>query len=224
MIQEATLVGAFATGLIGATHCVGMCGAFAAGVAMRQGALGTITYTAGRITTYAALGALAGVVGQAMGWLGWVGWVLSAIFLVYFAARLAGLPTLFPKASGPLHRAVGTLNRRAGRAGPFIVGASTALLPCGLVYAALALPVATGSPLNGALAMAAFGLGTVPLLSTVAFGAFRLGSLGNGARRALAAMLLIAGFAAMSGRMPRPVEETGGEVAPCEFCDPHGGM
>ena len=47
------------------------------------------------------------------------------------------------------------------------VGAIWGWLPCGLVYSALALVLASGKPLTGALAMTAFGLGTVPLVATV---------------------------------------------------------
>jgi hypothetical protein len=50
-----------------------------------------------------------------------------------------------------------------------VIGLATTLLPCGWLYAFVVTAAGTGSPLNGALAMAVFWLGTLPLL--IAFGA-----------------------------------------------------
>jgi hypothetical protein len=52
----------------------------------------------------------------------------------------------------------------------FLGGVVNGLLPCGLVYAYLALAAGAGGSLRGALAMALFGLGTMPLLALVGCG------------------------------------------------------
>ena len=70
--------------------------------------------------------------------------------------------------------------RRRSSASTLGLGFLNGFLPCGLVYAALALAVAAGSALGGALTMTAFGLATVPALFAVA----ALGSLLRPARRA----------------------------------------
>jgi len=74
------------------------------------------------------------------------------------------------------------------------------LLPCGLVYAALALPVALGSAPLGALAMVLFGLGTVPALVALAAGLAGLLRRGLWPRRVLAAGMLVVGLWAIAVR------------------------
>jgi sulfite exporter TauE/SafE len=69
---------------------------------------------------------------------------------------------------------------------------ATGLLPCGLVYASLGIPVAASDPLVGALAMAAFGVGTMPALTAVAMGLRRIVMRNMALRRALAAGVLVA--------------------------------
>jgi sulfite exporter TauE/SafE len=51
----------------------------------------------------------------------------------------------------------------------FLIGLVNGLLPCGLVYIALAGAVATTSVVKSSLFMAAFGLGTLPLMWGISF-------------------------------------------------------
>jgi sulfite exporter TauE/SafE len=74
----------------------------------------------------------------------------------------------------------------------YAFGIVIGFLPCGLVYATLGIAVAAGTPPAGALAMAAFGLGTAPLLSTVALGLRRVVARDLRVRRLLAAAVLAA--------------------------------
>ena len=82
---------------------------------------------------------------------------VSTGLLVWFAAALAGLvpePTVrIPGVSSLAGRAA----RSKGAAPGYLLGLATGLLPCGLVYAALSIPVASGSALVGSLSMVAFG-------------------------------------------------------------------
>ncbi len=205
--MELTLFAAFAAGLLGSPHCVGMCGGFAvANAAGPRGALSFTLWSAGRITTYAALGALAGVVGQSLMWLGWVGLVVSAVMLFWLAARIAGLATASTWTARIAHGPLGRVMRLARGAGPYAMGLATGLLPCGLVYATLALPVVSASPVSGALAMAAFGVGTTPLLGALGAGALRFVRMGPGLRRATAAVVLLAGLWALQMRAPWRLE------------------
>jgi sulfite exporter TauE/SafE len=52
-------------------------------------------------------------------------------------------------------------------------------MPCGLVYAALGIALASGSPVTGALAMIAFGVGTLPALLMMGMFGARLGSVAH---------------------------------------------
>ena len=191
--MESVIGGALLAGLVGSPHCVGMCGAFA--VAASERPLEGLAWHAGRLTTYAVLGALAGAAGSALPGPPWVGPALAGVFLVYFAARLAGLPGLPESWTLPLVTRVGTaLVRRRGIPGRYAFGLANGLLPCGLVYAALALPVAAGGALPGALAMLAFGAGTVPILAVAGAGLRRLAARSLAARRLLAVAVLAAGL------------------------------
>lgn len=185
LVAEAALAG-----LVGSPHCVGMCGGFA-GLA----ADAPVGYHAGRLTTYALLGALAGTVGSIIPGPPWVSAAVAAAMVLWFSARLAGLlPEKHMPALPGVTRAGAWLAGREGIAGRYALGAVTALLPCGLVWAALGLAVASGHPGTGALAMLAFGAGTIPLLGGLAVGLRTLAARGRGARLALAALVLVVGL------------------------------
>jgi len=186
------LLGAFVAGLAGSPHCALMCGPFAAACGRTASGLGA--WHAGRITAYALLGAVAGAAGAAIPGPPWVPAVFAAVFLTWFAAGLAGLvpePRLvFPA----LARSGSLLREDRGAPARYLFGVVNGFLPCGLVYAALGLPVALAAPLPGALAMAAFGAGTLPLLSVAALGLRRATPATLGARRVLAVVVLILGL------------------------------
>lgn len=190
--REGLFVSLFMAGLAGSLgHCVGMCGPFVVAQTLARfegrpaavmkesdrwtGAL-LLPYHLGRITTYAALGAGGAL---AAGWIGgdrgvrWPAAVLLAIaalfFLGYGLGRLGLVPAGLSGAgggAGSRHLAAvirPLFSRPAGFRG-YLLGAALGFLPCGLLYGALAAAAAAGDPLAGALAMAAFALGTVPAL------------------------------------------------------------
>ncbi len=180
MIQTIDLAGFFMLGLLGGFgHCVGMCGPFVLFVSRRYvptgagrgaafGAQGW--YTAGRVMTYAALGAAAGALGGVVelagGLLGLqrVASILAGGALVVWA--IVALSDLVPGlASGGaiFTRVAGALKGRVP-GHPFATGLFLGLLPCGLLYSALIAAVARGGAVEGAAALALFGLGTAPAL------------------------------------------------------------
>jgi len=188
----AGLAAALAAGLVGSLHCIGMCGGFA--ILCGRRVPDTALWHAGRLTTYATLGALAGAFGAMVPGPSWLAAVISVGLMVWFSAALAGLV--------PEPRLVIPGLRRLGSAmagNPSLItrygfGVVNGLLPCGLVYAALAVPVAIANPAWGALAMVAFGIGTVPTLSVVALGVQRLVARDIRVRRLIAAGVLAAGL------------------------------
>lgn len=191
--------GLFLTALLGSfAHCVPMCGPF---VLMqsgeRAGAL-LLRYQAGRLVTYVALGAVAGGAG------GWIAgqsglrWSLAILlgfaalaFLAQAAARLFSFGgEALALLSRPLARFVVPLAAR--QPGGFRLGLLLGLLPCGFLYAALAAAAATGSLAGGAMAMASFGIGTVPALLAVGLvGRAALGRWRALANPALTGLLLV---------------------------------
>jgi hypothetical protein len=173
---------AFATlGLLGGgAHCVGMCAPFVLLVSRRFGAAAgrseagaQLWYSAGRLTTYVALGAAAGAAGglvqQAGAFIGLqrTAAVMAGALLVVSAGGSLIVATPFAAPS----RAVGRLTTRLMTrvpGHPVILGGVLGLLPCGLLYSAVVAATTTGGALAGGLAMATFGLGTAPALAGVA--------------------------------------------------------
>jgi sulfite exporter TauE/SafE len=200
-LGDVPLLGLFLAGLSGSVlHCAPMCGPFVLGQAAArmarmpaarlcelrrlQGAA-LLPYHLGRLTTYAGLGALAGGIGVGLGQLAWfaplsgVLLILAALLFLLHAARGLSvavarvLPGLDP-APSMLTRLLGRLTgTQAGLQG-YRLGVLLGFLPCGLLYTALMVAAAGQSVPGGALAMLAFGLGTVPALVGIAI-------LGNGA-------------------------------------------
>lgn len=197
--MSAALLGALLAGLAGSPHCVLMCGPFAAACIRVGGGAGVLAWHVGRITSYAGLGALAGLFGAALPGPPWLGAALATVLLIWFAAALAGLvpePRVVVPGIGSAGRLLGT-NHPLGR---FAFGLINGIIPCGLVYSALSLPVALGSPGAGALAMALFGAGTSPALSVAAAGFRRLELRSRAARRTVALLVLLAGLWSLASR------------------------
>jgi sulfite exporter TauE/SafE len=184
------LSAAFVAGLVGSPHCIGMCGGFAVLCGGRL--TDTLFWHLGRLTSYATLGALAGAFGSLIPGPSWVAAVVSFGLMVWFAAALAGFvpePRLVIPGLKRLGSAV------AGNPAPYMryaFGIVNGFLPCGLVYATLSVPVATGNPTQGALAMVAFGVGTTPVLSAIALGVRRVVARDIRVRRLVAAAVLAA--------------------------------
>ena len=101
---------------------------------------------------------------------------------------------------GAMSRLGARLIGRPGLGAQFAFGVVNGFLPCGLVYSALSLPVALGQPVPGALAMLAFGAGTIPLLSAAALLLRRITAASLPRRRLLAAVILLLGLAAIGMR------------------------
>jgi hypothetical protein len=173
------LVLAFAGGIAGSLHCLGMCGGLVAllvgGDPGRPAWLRLALYNLARVNTYAAVGALAGALGTAV-----VAWapldvaartlaVLGGLAVV--AVGLEWLGVLPPRGQRLVARvqeriAAPARDLLAARSlwGPIAFGTANAFLPCHLIYAFAALAAATGSVGRGALTMLAFGLGTLPAM------------------------------------------------------------
>lgn len=169
----------FLVGLLGGTHCVGMCGGIVGALAMGAPARWSmhLAYNSGRILSYTTAGAIAGALGAAgMGLEGQVParlilYFLANLMLVALGLYLLGVTRALAfteRAGQALWRHVQPLTRRflpahnVGQAFP--LGLLWGWLPCGLVYSALATSLTAGSAGRGALMMLAFGFGTLPNL------------------------------------------------------------
>lgn len=160
-------VPALVMGLLGSGHCAVMCGGVAAAACGRPKA--SLTFNAGRIATYTLLGAVAGAFGALSPLFTVALRPVAAVALVALGLHLAGITNAFTKVEKigqPLWRRIAPLTKRPLHS--VLLGAVWGFVPCGLVYAAVTLAVAAGSALGGALAMFAFGLGTLPVMGTIA--------------------------------------------------------
>ncbi len=169
----------FLVGLLGGTHCVGMCGGIVGALSM--GAPGRwsmhLAYNAGRIASYVFAGAAAGALGAAS--LSLEGqmpirlvlYLLANLMLVALGLYLIGVTRALAfteRAGQHLWRRLQPLTRRflpaRSVAQALPLGLLWGWLPCGLVYSALASALTAGSAGRGALLMLLFGLGTLPNL------------------------------------------------------------
>lgn len=167
---------AFLIGLGGSIHCIGMCGGIVSALSLGGGGgwrRGMVYYHLGRIFTYSILGLILGFIGEQLIEFTFIKGsqfflaLLSGLILIFFSFRLGGwFPfqlDIFKSITIP-----GNLLRSASVHNSLIpwvsVGLLNGLLPCGLVYAALALSLNQADPVTGMLTMTIFGLGTVPSL------------------------------------------------------------
>lgn len=171
-MQSSLALTALLMGLAGGPHCIAMCGAACAGIGQASGAhkaTSMWTFQLGRIVGYGALGALAATSMQGLGWLTVQSAALRPVWsLFHVAALMLGLMLLW-KAQQPVWlESVGkkvwlgarSLAMGRGRGAPLIIGVLWSLLPCGLLYSALLVAALAGGPLNGAMVMSLFALGT----------------------------------------------------------------
>jgi sulfite exporter TauE/SafE len=158
-------------GLVGGPHCVAMCGAACAGLGQAAGSrknTAIFSFQLGRVVGYAALGALAAASMQGLGWLTIQSTALRPLWsMLHVAAILLGM-VLLVRARQPvwLEMAGKRLWTKARAFGishgsaPLVLGTLWALLPCGLLYSAVAVAALAGGPLDGAAVMALFAVGT----------------------------------------------------------------
>lgn len=174
------LAPALLLGLAGSLHCVGMCGPLLLALPLdaagkRQVLRQMLVYHAGRILTYAALGMLFGLVGKGLAVAGFqkILSLSAGVFMLGMALmawRFERLVTALPGFGAFTQRVklgIGNLMRHNPNRSTFSIGLLNGLLPCGMVYAALAGAIATTGGLEGGLFMMAFGMGTLPLLLMV---------------------------------------------------------
>ena len=170
-MQTTLAVTALLMGLAGGPHCVAMCGAACAGIARAAPQARTLwIFQAGRVIGYSILGALAAASMQGLGWLSVQSAALRPVWtLFHVAAALMGLmllwrarqPVWLENSARTVWRSVRTAtNGMSSGAAPLTMGVLWSLLPCGLLYSALAVAAMSGNPLEGAVVMALFAAGS----------------------------------------------------------------
>lgn len=194
MFVETSYVAAFLVGLLGGVHCVGMCGGIVGALCLgleknlnldrphQQNARAALpfllSYNAGRIASYTLAGLL-------MGSIGWLGShlfelyalqqileIIAAFFMLALGLYIAGWWRILANVERFGGKLIWSRLEPLGRRfmpvksyqQAFILGLIWGWLPCGLVYSVIIWTISTQSPVEGALLMLSFGLGTLPNL------------------------------------------------------------
>lgn len=233
-MPETGYIAMFLIGLLGGTHCIGMCGGIVSALTVqipgqikRQWPI-QLAYNLGRISTYTLLGTLAGAIGT-------VGllfddvlpvqmalYVLANVMLIALGLYLAG----FTRLLAPLERAGHHVWRRVqpltrqflparGPLQALPLGLLWGFLPCGLVYSVLATALVTGSSARGAGMMLAFGLGTLPNLLLAGMLLKHLRGITRNAWLRSAAGVLVLGFGVFGLFNATTL---GGDLSSCLVC------
>lgn len=202
------LISAIAFGFLGSFHCVGMCGPIALSLPVQHlnggaRAVGIGLYNLGRIVMYAIIGIIFGVIGlsfQYFGWQQYLSIALGIALLILFIIRIVPQNAVqkfstFSKWNQWVIQFLAPLMQSPKKRNLLLVGMLNGLLPCGLIYLALAGAMATGNIFYSGLFMAGFGAGTLPamVLASYAAGLITL-QIRNKIKRALPYMLLLMGI------------------------------
>ena len=191
-------------GLLGSFHCVGMCGPIALSLPLKDNSdrgkfSGALFYNSGRIVTYSVFGFIFGLVGKSFALFGYQQWLsiflgVLIIFFIIMPKRFSSFRTqnfvliFFQR----LRSSIARLFLKKNSSSLFSIGLLNGLLPCGLVYMAAAVAVATGDVVNSITFMAFFGLGTLPMMWSIAyFGNYVSVSLRQKIRRAYPYMMTL---------------------------------
>lgn len=240
----------FASSLVGSLHCAGMCGAFLtlavtpvgvgeAGPAIPKLAnrLAMITrYNLGRLASYMTLGALAGTLGSVVDVgaasvgvqraAAIVAGMVTLVFGLGLIARAMGQQVWKARVPAPLmrvaHASFLAADRLPTKVRPLAIGLATGLLPCGWLWVYVATASGTASPLHGAVAMAAFWLGTLPIMTALGLGVQKFfGAVGNRLPLAAALAIVAVSFSTIIVRVAAPCHTPSHATGTREVCSPH---
>jgi len=188
---------AFIIGIIGSTHCIGMCGGITSMLttalpkkSSTSNLLMVTLYNVGRISSYALIGAIVGYTGSTaarnMG-IPLAGLRLfAAVFLIFLGlylgqwlmwiARIESIGKVLWQKISPLSKNLIPVDTPLKA---LSLGALWGWLPCGLVYSTLTWSMASGNTISGALIMACFGVGTLPALVLMSLSTIKIKQLLN---------------------------------------------
>jgi len=164
---------AFALGLLGSLHCAAMCGPLMLALPVLPGSAGRfiagrILYQLGRVATYCLLGIFAGIIGKTFFLAGLQRWLSVAlgvaILLGFLVSKKLAVSAPVVRLVTRLKNAMSAQLQQRRFHSLMLLGLLNGLLPCGLVYVALAGALSRGALVSGILYMAWFGLGTLPAM------------------------------------------------------------
>ncbi|WPO77460.1 sulfite exporter TauE/SafE family protein [Flavobacterium sp. KACC 22761] len=176
------LYSALILGLISSLHCVGMCGPIAVMLPVdhhneTKKVTQIITYHLGRLTAYATIGLIFGLLGRGFFMAGiqqkisiFIGIAMIAVVLIpeKTVAKYNFSKPVY-KVISKIKSSLGSQFKKKSYKSLFIIGLLNGFLPCGMVYVALFGAIAMQSASLGVLYMLLYGLGTIPLMTIVVY-------------------------------------------------------
>ena len=181
------MLSVFSAGLLSGVHCAVMCGGIVAAVSVhrprdRKPLWYHLAYNSGRLSSYAAAGAIVGALGRSGLLLKGILpvqqtlFALASLMLLAMGLQLAGIwqgVRRIEHLGAALWKSIQPYSRKLlpadTLAKTYALGVLWGWLPCGLVYSVLASALAMGDARRGALVMLAFGVGTLPNLLGVGY-------------------------------------------------------
>ncbi|ULQ58411.1 sulfite exporter TauE/SafE family protein [Flavihumibacter rivuli] len=175
------IIAGLSLGIISSFHCVGMCGpiAFALPVQHLSATARTIAisgYHMGRILTYSLMGAIFGTMGRQVYLAGFQRWfsiglgiTVLMLLIQYIRERQSLQPGVLKGFYNKVQSWMGILLKDGRPVSFALLGMANGLLPCGMVYLAIAGALSTNQVSDGILFMAMFGTGTLPAMMALSF-------------------------------------------------------
>jgi len=232
MIEYFLLITAFSLGFLGSPHCAGMCGGIIgslhSGVAevaggKKQQFWYSLAFNGGRLLSYAVAGMIAATLGISL--IALIGMqrshammqMIAGTFMLLLGLSIAGwwsglnriesLGYIFWRRLQPLTRHFIPVRSKFQA---LLLGTLWGWLPCGLVYSALVLVLASGDVLQGGLTMLAFGLGTLPMMVLLGLSAARINQWRTNStiRSVMGSVIILFGVATFVG-LPRLISHSG---------------
>lgn len=178
------IIAGFTLGAAGSLHCVGMCGPLSLALPVHHFSkagkfAALLLYQLGRVITYTAIGLLFGIAGRRLyiaGYQQWFSIIAGSVILIaailYFAyKRKVSIPLLTGFYQAVQNVIIKILRSSTGLHGFIMLGMANGLLPCGMVYIALASSLSFTTVTDSTVFMAMFGAGTLPAMLAAGYAA-----------------------------------------------------
>lgn len=176
------MIAGFILGAAGSLHCIGMCGPLSLALPVHhlsntKKIFSLLSYQLGRIATYSLIGFILGWTGSRIyiaGYQQWFSIVMGILIItlaaLYFLHKKFIHFSFFNRSYFGVQKIIGHLLVTSKNPfGFFLVGMANGLLPCGMVYIAMASALAFTSIAESTGFMAMFGAGTLPAMMMVAY-------------------------------------------------------
>ncbi|MBL7740777.1 MAG: sulfite exporter TauE/SafE family protein [Chitinophagaceae bacterium] len=178
----AAIIAGFSLGAVSSLHCVGMCGPLALALPVHhlsksQQLISLFLYQFGRIITYAAFGLVFGLAGRRIylaGFQQWFSIIMGAtvllLVILYWVYKNPLQPSVFKRFFVAVQSyMIKAFQSKKSVAGFLLMGMANGLLPCAMVYVAVAGALTTTEISYSVLFMAMFGAGTLPAMMAVSY-------------------------------------------------------